>query len=97
MLERVHMTALRTLPCPLLRISIALVKHLYDQMAMQAHRGSAVDELGQGSLSHASEPPCSVSFGKQFCFLQYNVEESTVCLDGPAANRVEITYPDGGK
>jgi hypothetical protein len=61
MLEGVHMTTLRTLPRPSLWISIAFMNHLYNKMAMQTHRGSAVDELGQNSLSHVQNPPCGFS------------------------------------
>jgi hypothetical protein len=68
------MTTLRTLPCPCLRIRIPLVNHLDNQMAVQAHRRSAVDVLGQSTLSHASEPPCDFSFPKQFCFRRVDTE-----------------------
>src|SRR5690348_17201238 len=43
MLEGVNVATLRTLPCPFLRISIALMYHLDNQMAVQAHRWPAVD------------------------------------------------------
>jgi hypothetical protein len=76
MQEGVYVTTLRTMPCPFLRISIAFVHHLNNQVAVQTHRWSAIDELGQiHSLSHASEPPVmspSVSNSVSGCIVQQN-------------------------
>jgi hypothetical protein len=56
MLERIHMTTLWAVPCPLLRVSIPRVNHLYDQMAVQAHGRFTVDILLLNNLTHVRPP-----------------------------------------
>jgi hypothetical protein len=58
MQKRVSVVTPGALPCSFSRVRIALVNHLDDQMAMQAHRWFAIDKLRLlCSLSHDSALP----------------------------------------
>jgi hypothetical protein len=57
MLEGIEMTTPRAVPCPFLGIGVALVNHLYNQVAVQAHRRLAIDKLILERLSHELDPP----------------------------------------
>jgi hypothetical protein len=64
------MTTLRAVPCPLLRVSIPRVNHLYDQMAVQAHRRFTVDILLLNNLAHELDPLFDF-----LMFLQFNCRD----------------------
>ena len=66
MLKGVDMTTLGARPCPLLRIGVALVDHLHDQVAVQAHRWFAVDVLFLNGLAHNSPLLAIWRFAVQF-------------------------------
>jgi hypothetical protein len=54
MLEGIDVTALRAIPGSLLRVGIAGMNHLDNQVAVQAHRWFAVYELRLCSFWHDS-------------------------------------------
>jgi hypothetical protein len=50
--ERIDVTTARAVPCPFGWIGVAVMLHLDDQVAMQAHRWFAVYKLWLLRLSH---------------------------------------------
>ena len=73
MLKGVDVSTTRAVPCALLRVGIARVKHLHNQMAVQAHGRFTVNIFGFHSFSHNSP----LVFFMQFRFLVFSAAEST--------------------
>ena len=68
MLKGVDVSTTRAVPCALLRVGIARVKHLHNQMAVQAHGRFTVNIFGFHSFSHNSP----LVFFMQFRFLVFS-------------------------
>jgi hypothetical protein len=54
MLEWIDMSTLRADPCPSLGVRITLMNHFNNKVAVQAHRGFAVNVLTLNRLAHES-------------------------------------------